>query len=524
MLCVMLDGVLTLFEERPKPRKGLRAENYGKLANALSRRLTNPNYQAQVASKKPQAILKVASFAKGSKARTLMQYVTRVGKDSDAELGFSTQDGDLLKGAEAVESLYEEWSKDFERKKRGGKREPRHVTHIILSADTDNSEKSAMKVNFAATDFLDEYLQEQGFEYLYVTHRDTDKPHVHVVVKNYNKLTGKKLHLSKEATFHMRQQWVKALEGRGVEAVATLRRDRVQVLENVANGIEDIKQKESWSDRIMLRSSTFSKADRKHLVGRVDGLVKNINGAEGMAAELKEKVLKNLSGLKLAVAEKSKQDVGRALGAIQNGVGRAVPEIRKELLSWVEGSKVPDMTLRQRKGLAWKVARMKEDVKATTLIFSKERREYMAALRKLDSSIRSKSKRDIARSAEAVVAKAGNNIESVKRHLKAGFLNEQGNAKATKLNLGAASIQMKVLLDEIKDAATSLQNGRVKGSDRKDLAVRLRIHLEAAKKLQQAIEKPKKLKQDLADDAKLPKRNKRLKGLARSQGKDGLER
>ncbi len=515
---------LAWFDERDAPRKSrIRQDDSSQIKKAMCGRLANSKYQTSLKSSKPQAVLKVASFAKGVRARTLMEYVTRIGqkdeKGNSAELEFRDQDGFRLNGSEDVNDLYGEWSQDFDRKKRGGKREPRHVTHIILSAPTDNSENSTMKVDFAARDFLDEYFRELGYEYLYVTHRDTKNPHVHIVVKNYNRRTKRKLHLSKETTFHMRSKWSEALDNRGVEAVATLRRDRLDVLEKVEKGIEEIRTKETWNDRIMLRSSSLVGSDRTFLINRLDGLTKKVDRSELIDPGKKEAAGDRLKDLRSTLQGGTKKDIGRMLGTIQNSIGQEVPEIREELSSWVEGSHVPDMTYRQRKAMASKIVRMKEDVKASTTILTPQRREYMKALRALDTAVRSKSRREVSRSAEAVLKRAGRDIQSIQKHLSGSFISGttgdrgRANAKATEHGLRAAYAQSEILMREIREAANIVSSSSMSGDTRKQIVSGLRDQLNSAKRLQAAVRNPRMLQKVLDSKSK----SKRIRTLTKEK-------
>jgi hypothetical protein len=52
---------------------------------------------------------------------------------------------------------------------------------------------SAQKVLDTARQTAWQQFGQLGYEYKLVLHRDTDNPHVHIVLNNYNKVTNKKL-------------------------------------------------------------------------------------------------------------------------------------------------------------------------------------------------------------------------------------------------------------------------------------------------------------------------------------------
>jgi len=246
------------FDPLDRSKRGIRerhsSSNFSSPSSSYQTRFTDPNYQAALSSGASQCVFKVASFAKGARVKSLLSYITR--SDKKEELEFTDHNGVKRKGGVGVEEVFNDWSSDFERKKRSpNSRNPRHASHIILSADTDNSEQSAAKVNFAARDFLDKFMFERGYRYVYVTHRDTENPHVHVVVHNKNQFTGKKLHISKSDAFELRKGWADALTKWGIESVATLRRDRPEVLRQASLAKEKVQLKESWNHRKMLAAS-----------------------------------------------------------------------------------------------------------------------------------------------------------------------------------------------------------------------------------------------------------------------------
>lgn len=223
--------------------------------NNIRFRLSSPSYLKATQSKSAQAIFKVTSFAKGASVKKLMEYITRTDRD-EVGVPAETEDGTQVKGKDDVQSVYDDWSVDFERKKAGRKTDPRHATHIVLSAKTDNSDKSIRQVHRATSEFLKKEFGDLGYQYVFVVHKDTENPHVHAVIKNKNNILNKKLRMGKADLFALRQEYAKTLTEHGLESVATLRRDRAEVVERVAKQLETVKNRSrNVNERLMKNES-----------------------------------------------------------------------------------------------------------------------------------------------------------------------------------------------------------------------------------------------------------------------------
>lgn len=207
-------------------------------------RLSSPAYAKDTRSGKPEAILKVTSYVRGHRVKNVLEYIARAKEKDDLEL--ETEGGEIKRGKADIKAIYENWCQDFERKKPGGKREPRHAVHIVLHAKVANDPTNAYKVNAAARDFLKKEFGEQGYEYVFATHLDKQHPHVHVVVKNYNRTLNAKLRIGKRDLFELRRSFAAELQRQGIEHVATLRMDRPLGPRELQEQIERLKKREKW--------------------------------------------------------------------------------------------------------------------------------------------------------------------------------------------------------------------------------------------------------------------------------------
>ena len=87
------------FEHLKRSRKTLRDPDYFKY------RLSDKKYQESTRSSKPQCVLKVASFGRGARLKTLLEYVSiRTNEAGEKEeLPMETSEAGMLKGKKEIE-------------------------------------------------------------------------------------------------------------------------------------------------------------------------------------------------------------------------------------------------------------------------------------------------------------------------------------------------------------------------------------------------------------------------------------
>lgn len=297
-------------------------------------RMSSPTYVRDAHSNGPQAIFKVTSYAKGASVRRVMEYVTRTDRD---EIGQSaeTEDGTQIIGKDGVQNVYSEWAEDFERKKPGRKTEPRHATHIVLSAKTDNSDKSVRQVHAAASNFLRKEFGELGYQYMFVVHKDTEYPHVHVVLKNKNNMLGKKLRIGKAELFELRQSFAKSLNEQGLEAISTLRRDRPQVIEDVSKRLDTVKNRSIMMDERLRKTEKTPAMDtfetRRFQMLALETAKRQIKKNTHFLSPEREALTKQLKAVQSAISKNDPALVEKQVQATIKLYERGDKELAKQL-------------------------------------------------------------------------------------------------------------------------------------------------------------------------------------------------
>lgn len=219
-------------------------------------RLGSSSYRDATKSGKPEAVVKIVSQARGFQVKNLMEYVARESDEKKDSLDIEDELGALHGGKNDIAAVYEGWKKDFDKGKSGSKRPPRHATHITLSGNCEHTDENAKKVMAAARETMKELIDKKGHDFVMVMHRDGNKAHVHVIVKNANREAGgAKLRLNPPELMELRQTLAKNMEALGLEQTATLRRDRGSVLERVANNTERLKENEKRYFQELKKSS-----------------------------------------------------------------------------------------------------------------------------------------------------------------------------------------------------------------------------------------------------------------------------
>ena len=214
-------------ETPPRPRRSKRTPLGSPKPVSASGRLSSPQarttyvrqtLQAMV-RRSPQVVVKLVRAPKGMKG--ISSNLTYISRDGLLEL--EDQDGQVIRGKEAVADLKTEW-------RDGGMpvsadSTMRDAFHLVLSMPTRTDPLSVQR---AARDFATREFS--GFQYAMVLHTfETDPdphpsphPHVHLTVKAAG-LDGIRLNPRKTDLHRWREGFAEALREHGIEATTTSR-------------------------------------------------------------------------------------------------------------------------------------------------------------------------------------------------------------------------------------------------------------------------------------------------------------
>lgn len=209
----------------------------------------------------PQVMVKLAKAPKGMRGiSNNLSYISR-----DGQLDLEDQDGQLIRGKEAVQDLKSEWQHGgFPVSTQPTKRE---AFHLVLSMPAGTEALGVQRAGreFAAREFC-------GFQYAMVLHTfETDPdptpsphPHVHLTVKAAG-LDGIRLNPRKRDLQRWREGFAEALREQGIEATTTSRLHRSRPERWVVRHTKD-RQTQSESLERQLRQTSVPRMQRDLLV------------------------------------------------------------------------------------------------------------------------------------------------------------------------------------------------------------------------------------------------------------------
>ncbi|CUS37087.1 conserved hypothetical protein [Candidatus Nitrospira nitrosa] len=238
----------------PRPRRSKRTPLGSPKPVSFSGRLSSPQarttyvrqtLQAMV-RRAPQVIVKLVRAPKGMKGiSNNLTYISR-----DGLLEIEDQDGQVIKGKEAVADLQTEW-------RDGGMpiaadSTMRDAFHLVLSMPTRTDPLSVQR---AARDFAEREFS--GFQYAMVLHTyETDPdphpsphPHVHLTVKAAG-LDGIRLNPRKADLQRWREGFAEALREHGIEATATSRLHRTNQERSTVRHLHEPSKKGETLERL----------------------------------------------------------------------------------------------------------------------------------------------------------------------------------------------------------------------------------------------------------------------------------
>lgn len=167
----------------------------------------------RTAAGKKQAILKISSYGKGrQKVLAHLRYISRQGS-----LELEDQDGKKIKELKEQSEYISNWEIDFSTNKRS-----RDTMHLILSTPPGTDRQKTLEVS---RDFLATEFGQDGHEYLFVPHNDTEHPHVHAAIKMVS-VYGKKLNPRKSYLREVRERFAEKCRAYQIDVESSPRYER----------------------------------------------------------------------------------------------------------------------------------------------------------------------------------------------------------------------------------------------------------------------------------------------------------
>jgi hypothetical protein len=248
--------------------------------------------------KSPQVMVKITGSSSDMKGlASSLDYVARGGKykkKGEKELEVENENGDVFVGVDGRELLRREWSlggppipdNTIVAGVIDGKKPPREVLKIIYSMPADVGREA---VSAAAKAAVAETFK--NHQWVIAHHADTDNQHTHLLVKMVD-MDGKRMNPRKGDLENWRKVFARELNARGVEAVATRRRVRMQRAKGVSQAVREMRARGLTPDR--------------------DKTAKPQSKAVARALENEQKMLKAYTGIAQALSD-SKDSKDRAL-------------------------------------------------------------------------------------------------------------------------------------------------------------------------------------------------------------------
>jgi Relaxase/Mobilisation nuclease domain len=218
----------------------------------------------------PQVVVKITGGGSDMKRiGSHIDYIARGGKykkKGEEELELETEEGLVVRGKEARAMLKEQWqmagapipseAHEFIGSDGKVKKPRREALNVILSMPAGVDRE---KVKAAARATAKELFS--NHQYVIAHHSDTDSQHAHVAVKMVG-LDGQRMNPRKADLEQWRIAFAKQLNARGIEAVATRRRARLQRPKGESQAVRQMKDRGVTPDRVKTSEAQSKAVER----------------------------------------------------------------------------------------------------------------------------------------------------------------------------------------------------------------------------------------------------------------------
>lgn len=185
--------------------------------------------------KMTEALLKI-NHQTSISATKAAKYILDIQKTKDKELCFNsygliTNHSHILQTVKLWNNTNKELHSSHQQnaylREKNGKpprvNKPRYNTHIVLSIKEKPNKKRIEALVNAVKDVQLHYLTAFGFDSFFTIHQNTDHLHAHLLIQNFNPITGKRINFPKSLVWAMKQDFASSLRSNGLNYCATFK-------------------------------------------------------------------------------------------------------------------------------------------------------------------------------------------------------------------------------------------------------------------------------------------------------------
>jgi hypothetical protein len=243
-------------------------------------------------ARRPEVMVKITGSSADMKslARSL-DYVARAGrykKKSEPELELENEVGDVYRGTEGREQLRKEWS-------LGGPPIPEVAAPAVMAGGKARAaRREVLKIIYSMPAHLGREAISQaaraaagqtfaGHQWVMAHHADTDNHHAHVLVKMVD-CNGRRMDPRKADLERWRQTFARELQARGIDAVASRRRVRLERQKGQSQAVREMRGRglvpeRDKTSRTQPAASTRAKANEQRVLAAYQGIAQALAGS-----------------------------------------------------------------------------------------------------------------------------------------------------------------------------------------------------------------------------------------------------
>lgn len=225
-----------------------------------------------------------------------------------------TDDGRVLRTKQEIYNFYKEWESTFTDRKNG-----KDFEHFILSTK-ESAGKTDKQITDAARDVLRKKFGDEGYNYAFNLHRNTENVHVHTIMRVHNSTKDKRLDIKKDDIDKVKDTFASELRSRGLNYENYINFNRIL---GINSQLQYLEQNDlSWFQANMKKFENESIDDLLETIKKIDKDLESLY-KEKEDSNLSREDKQNLSD-KISLNHADKKAIIYKLNGLEYGLKQAI--------------------------------------------------------------------------------------------------------------------------------------------------------------------------------------------------------